>query len=134
MKPAIELHKVSKIYPGKKALDSLSLSVPAGSIFALLGDNGAGKSKTIRILNGLTPPDSGYARVLNQDAWRHAAELRKSIGYVPERPKFYDWMTVGQIGWFTSGFQAAGYLDRYLELVKQFLLDANSKLSVLSKG
>ena len=134
MKPAIELHKVSKIYPGKKALDSLSLSVPAGSIFALLGDNGAGKSTTIRILNGLTPPDSGYARVLNQDAWRHAADLRKRIGYVPERPKFYDWMTVSQIGWFTSGFQSAGYLDRYLELVKQFLLDANAKLSVLSKG
>src|SRR6266542_559383 len=90
MNTAIELHKVSKIYPGKKALDSLSLSVPAGSIFALLGDNGAGKSTTIRILNGLTPCDTGYARVLGRDAWQHASELRQRIGYVPERPKFYD--------------------------------------------
>src|SRR5437764_4412610 len=109
MKAAIELHKVSKTYPGKVALNGLSLSVPAGSIFALLGDNGAGKSTTIRILNGLTPPDSGWARVLNRDAWRHAADLRQRIGYVPERPKFYDWMTVNQIGWFTSGFQNQGY-------------------------
>jgi ABC-2 type transport system ATP-binding protein len=134
MTTAIELHRVSKIYPGKRALDDLSLSVPAGSIFALLGDNGAGKSTTIRILNGLTPPDRGFARILGRDAWRHASELRQRIGYVPERPKFYDWMTVQQIGWFTSGFQAAGYLDRYRHITKQFLLDSNAKLSVLSKG
>jgi ABC-2 type transport system ATP-binding protein len=134
MNPAIELHKVSKTYPGKRALDSLSLSVPAGAIFALLGDNGAGKSTTIRILNGLTPPDTGHARILGHDAWKHAAELRHRIGYVPERPKFYDWMTIRQIGWFTSGFQAAGYLERYLNLVKQFLLEPTAKLSVLSKG
>src|SRR5436190_1899561 len=134
MKPAIELHKVSKTYPGKIALDFLSLSVPAGSIFALLGDNGAGKSTTIRILNGLTPPDRGYAIVLGRDAWKHSSELRRRIGYVPERPKFYDWMTVRQIGWFTSGFQKKGYLDRYLKLIGQFLLDPGARLSVLSKG
>src|SRR5439155_4025791 len=134
MRPAIELHSVSKTYPGKVALDRLSLSVPAGSIFALLGDNGAGKSTTIRILNGLTPADSGAARVLGHDAWRHAAELRQRIGYVPERPKFYDWMTVNQIGWFTSGFQNQGYLQRYQHLVKEFLLEPETRLSVLSKG
>jgi ABC-2 type transport system ATP-binding protein len=134
MNPAIELHQVSKTYPGKTALDSLSLSVPAGAIFALLGDNGAGKSTTIRILNGLTPPDSGHARILGRDAWRDASLLRRHIGYVPERPKFYDWMTVQQIGWFTSGFQAKGYLDRYLGIVKHFLLDPKARLSILSKG
>jgi len=134
MKAAIELHKVSKTYPGKVALNGLSLSVPAGSIFTLLGDNGAGKSTTIRILNGLTPKDSGWARVLGRDAWRHAADLRQRIGYVPERPKFYDWMTVKEIGWFTSGFQNRGYLERYQRLVKEFLLEPEARLSVLSKG
>ena len=83
---AIEIHKVSKIYPGKRALDSLSLTIPRGSIFALLGDNGAGKSTTIRILNGLTPPDRGYARILGLDTWKHAWELRQRIGYVPNGP------------------------------------------------
>jgi ABC-2 type transport system ATP-binding protein len=134
MKPAIEIHKISKSYPGKRALDRLSLTVPSGSIFALLGDNGAGKSTTIRVLNGLTPPDEGWARVLGRDAWADAAELRQNIGYVPERPKFYDWMNVSQIGWFTSGFQKDGYLDRYLDLTDQFLLEPRAKLSVLSKG
>src|SRR5258708_9481813 len=90
MTPAIELQKVSKYYPGKRALDRLSLTVPAGAIFALLGDNGAGKSTTIRILNGLTPPHTGWAKVLRHDAWADAAHLRQPIGHVPERPQIYD--------------------------------------------
>src|SRR5262245_22470513 len=134
MRPAIELQKVCKSYPRKTAVDHLSLSVPYGAIFALLGDNGAGKSTTIRILNGLTPPDYGRARVLGHDAWADAWKLRRRIGYVPERPKFYDWMTVGQIGWFTSGFQGKGYLDRYHDLADQFLLDPRARLGTLSKG
>jgi len=133
MRAAIEIHKVSKIYPGKKALDRLSLTVPRGAIFALLGDNGAGKSTTIRILNGLTPPDGGWAKVLGHDAWDDAWQLRQRIGYVPERPKFYDWMTVKEIGWFTSGFQKKGYLDRYFDLTEQFLLEPHARLSTLSK-
>ncbi len=116
------------------AVDHLSLSVPQGAVFALLGDNGAGKSTTIRILNGLTPPDHGWARVLDHDVWQEAWQLRQRIGYVPERPKFYDWMTVREIGWFTSGFQRRGYLDRYLDLTDEFLLDPRSRLGTLSKG
>jgi len=134
MSAVIELRKVSKFYPGKKALDHLSLSIPQGAIFALLGDNGAGKSTTIRILNGLTPPDRGRAEVLGHDAWADASLLRQRIGYVPERPKFYDWMTVQEIGWFTSGFHRPGYLDRYLSLADQFLLEPKARLSTLSKG
>ncbi len=116
------------------ALDQLSLTVPVGSIFALLGDNGAGKSTTIRILNGLTPADRGSVRVLGRDAWLDADLLRRHIGYVPERPKFYDWMSVREIGWFISGFQAVGYFDRYLELTRQFLLEPRARVSTLSKG
>src|SRR5262245_55607650 len=134
MQAAIEIHKVSKSYPLKKAVDRLSLTVPRGAIFALLGDNGAGKSTTIRILNGLTPPDHGWARVLGHDAWQDAWMLRQRIGYVPERPKFYDWMTVSDIGWFTSGFQRRGYLDRYLDLPDQVLADPRARLGPLSKG
>jgi ABC-2 type transport system ATP-binding protein len=134
MSAVIEIHKVSKFYPGKRAVDRLSLTVPRGAIFALLGDNGAGKSTTIRILNGLTPPDHGWAQVLGHDTWQDASLLRQRIGYVPERPKFYDWMTVQEIGWFTSGFHRQGYLDRYRHLTDQFLLEPRARLSTLSKG
>src|SRR5262249_35349993 len=66
--------------------------------------------------------------------WRDAALLRNRIGYVPERPKFYDWMRVSDVGWFTSGFQESGYYDKYLELTEQFQLEPRSRLSTLSKG
>lgn len=62
--PAIEAHDLVKTYGGKvRALDGLSFTVEAGAIFALLGPNGAGKSTTIKILNTLSRPDSGSARV-----------------------------------------------------------------------
>jgi ABC-2 type transport system ATP-binding protein len=116
------------------AVDHISFETRKGEIFGFLGPNGAGKSTTIRMLNGLTPPDKGWLRVLGMDAWVNAWQLRQHIGYVPERPKFYDWMTVRQIGWFTSGFQKRGYLDRYMDMTEQFLLEPYARLSTLSKG
>ena len=134
MDPAIDMQQLTKRFRGKTAVDRLILVVPAGSIFALLGDNGAGKTTTIKMLTGLLRPDGGRATVLGQDSWAAAASLRHKIGYVPERPKFYDWMSVGEIGWFTSGFHQATFLPRYHELINRFQLDAKAKLCELSKG
>ena len=134
MDPAIDMQQLTKRFRGKTAVDRLILVVPAGSIFALLGDNGAGKTTTIKMLTGLLRPDGGRATVLGQDSWAAAASLRHKIGYVPERPKFYDWMSVGEIGWFTSGFHQATFLPRYHELINRFQLDAKAKLRELSKG
>ena len=53
---------------------------------------------------------------------------------VPERPKFYDWMSVDEIGWFAAGFHKAGFLDRFREWVKKFRLADSAKLRNLSKG
>ncbi len=65
---AIEAADLVKTYPGDvRALDGLSLSVPAGTIFALLGPNGAGKSTTVRILTTLSRADAGTARVAGHD-------------------------------------------------------------------
>src|SRR5262249_14256709 len=85
-------------------------------------------------LTGLLPADCGVAELLGQNAWSHAIALRHRVGYVPERPKFYDWMTVHELGWFTAGFHKPGYLARYLELIGRYGLDPKSKLNVLSKG
>jgi ABC-2 type transport system ATP-binding protein len=125
---------LSKHFGGKTVVDRLDLEVPRGAIYALLGDNGAGKSTTIRMLTGLLPPDAGRAEVLGQDCWAAAAALRHRVGYVPERPRFYDWMTVREIGWFTAGFHRAGFLGRYLQLVGRFRLEPGARLRTLSKG
>ena len=83
---AIEADGLVKTYPGDvRALDGLSLAVPAGTIFALLGPNGAGKSTTVRILTTLSRADSGVARVAGHDVVRDAAAVRRLIGVVGQR-------------------------------------------------
>src|SRR5438874_307923 len=112
MKTVIRLQNVSRRFGGQVALDRVSFEVPAGTVFALLGENGAGKSTCIRIMLGLTEADSGQVQVLDLDSARESLKIRSRVGYVPERPTLYEWMTVWEIGWFTSGFYPEGYLAR----------------------
>jgi ABC-2 type transport system ATP-binding protein len=121
-------------YRGKTALDGLDLRVPRGAVYAFLGDNGAGKTTTMKILTGLAPPDVGRATILGLNCWSRATELRHRVGYMPERPRFYDWMTVNEIGWFTSSFHRPGFLSHYREWSERLGLDPTKKLKDLSKG
>jgi ABC-2 type transport system ATP-binding protein len=130
----IQADGLCKSFRGKPAVDRLSFEVPKGAIFALLGDNGAGKTTTIRMLTGLLRPDAGRASILGQDCWRAAVGLRHKVGYVPERPRYYDWMTVGEIGWFTAGFYHAEFGPRYQQLTERFQLEPRARLKHLSKG
>jgi ABC-2 type transport system ATP-binding protein len=134
METVIQTHGLTKHFGSKRVLDRLDLTVPQGAIYALLGDNGAGKSTTIRILTGLLPADAGRALILGQDCWRAAYALRHRVGYVPEKPRFYDWMTVAEIGTFTAGFHHEGYRQRYLALADRFGLERRGKLANQSKG
>jgi ABC-2 type transport system ATP-binding protein len=134
MDAVIETFGLTKHFRGRPAIDRLDLKVPRGSIFALLGDNGAGKTTTIRLLTGQLQADAGHATILGEDCWNEAAALRPRVGYVPERPRFYDWMTVEEIGWFTGGFYPAGFFPRYRQRVHDFKLDLHANLQVLSKG
>ncbi|HWG41684.1 MAG TPA: ABC transporter ATP-binding protein [Gemmataceae bacterium] len=134
MDTIIATHGLTKCFGGKIVVNRLDLTVPQGAIFALLGGNGAGKSTTIRMLTGLLQPDAGSANILGEDCWSAAIPLRHRVGYVPEKPRFYDWMTVREIGWFTAGFHKAGFFARYVELVQRFRLDPAVRLKTLSKG
>jgi ABC-2 type transport system ATP-binding protein len=82
---AIEADALVKTYGDVRALDGLSLAVPAGTIFGLLGPNGAGKSTTVRILTTLSRADSGAARVAGVDVLADAAAVRHAIGCVGQR-------------------------------------------------
>ena len=101
---------------------------------ALLGDNGAGKTTTLRMLTGLLPPDSGSATMLGQDCWSAAVTLRDKVAYVPEKPRYYDWMTVAELGWFAAGFHAAPFLGRFEQWCQRLDLDLKARLKNLSKG
>jgi ABC-2 type transport system ATP-binding protein len=134
MTPVIRLEKVTKRFGAETALDEVSIEVPPGMVFALLGENGAGKTTAIRIMLGLAEPNSGRAEVLGLGSAGQGLLIRQRVGYVPERPTLYDWMTVEEIGWFTAGFYGPGFLPEYLRLAAQFGLPAGKRLKTLSKG
>ncbi len=134
MVPAISLQGVSKRYGSLVALDNVSFDVPPGSVCALLGANGAGKSTALKILLGLINPDSGTARVGGLDSRENALDIRRTVGYVPERPALYDWMTVEEIGWFAAGLYPTGYQAQYQRLTDRYGLSGRQKIKDLSKG
>ena len=94
--PAVELAGVRKVFKGAAALDGLTLSVPEGSVFGFLGPNGAGKTTTLRILAGLAAPDLRQRPRPRPRGWRATAARRALIGYLPDVPAFYKWMTAAE--------------------------------------
>lgn len=93
MIPAIELRDLTKVYRTVRALDGVDLEVPQGSVYGFLGPNGAGKTTALRILSGLSRPTSGSAHVLGNDTTLHPDQVRGVIGFLPDVPGFYSWMT-----------------------------------------
>lgn len=135
MKPVISIHGITKRFGRQVALDNLSLDVPPGVVFALLGENGAGKTTAIRILLGLAEADKGQAQVLDLDSHRQGLAIRRRVGYLPEQPTLYEWMTVHEIGWFTAGFYGGDrFMETYLQLTDGFSLPRKRKVGQLSKG
>jgi ABC-2 type transport system ATP-binding protein len=134
MTTVFEMRRVTKVFGGHVALRDLSLRGDEGQILALLGENGAGKTTAIKIMLGLLRPDSGTSRVLGMDSVAHGAEVRRSVGYMPDRPALYEWMTVEEIGWFAGGFHPIGYRQRYVDLIRKFKLPADRPIKSLSKG
>jgi ABC-2 type transport system ATP-binding protein len=90
---AVELRGLTKVYGRHAALDGVDLTVPTGSIFGFLGPNGAGKTTTLRILGGLARPSAGSAAVLGRDVQSSTNEVRSQVGFLPDVPGFYPWMT-----------------------------------------
>jgi ABC-2 type transport system ATP-binding protein len=93
---AIDIAGLSKQFTGKRmtkvdALKGLDLTIAPGEVFGFLGPNGAGKSTTIKLVMGLLRPTSGSASIMGMDAGR--AESRRHVGFLPENPAFYDYLS-----------------------------------------
>ena len=89
--PVVELAGVTKVYESKVAVSNLSLSIEAGQMFGLLGPNGAGKTSSIRMMMGITIPDSGSIRLFEKPFDRKSLER---VGYLPEERGLYKKMKV----------------------------------------
>src|SRR5215471_3510411 len=89
--PIVELQQVRKAYDTKVAVEDLSFSIEPGSMFGLLGPNGSGKTSSIRMMIGITVPDSGNVRLFNSPFNRR--QLQR-VGYLPEERGLYKKMPV----------------------------------------
>jgi len=121
-------------YGQRLALDQVTLDVPEGSVYALLGRNGAGKSSLVRCLLGEQRPSAGGALLLGRDAWRERATALVEVGVVPEDPDAPPAMTARQISRFCSKlyprWDAAGVEAR----LERFGVPAATPFGKLSKG
>ena len=130
----IALEGLTVRYGQRLALDQVSLDVPEGSVYALLGRNGAGKSSLVRCLLGEQKPAAGRALLLGRDAWRERARALVEVGVVPEEPDAPPAMTARQLSRFCSRlyprWDAAGVEAR----LKRFGVPADVPFGKLSKG
>ena len=136
----IETHALSKTYKKIQALRSLNLKVQQNSIFGFLGPNGAGKTTTIKLMLGLIRPTAGSATLFGMDSVSQSVDIRARIGYLPQEPHFYEYMTARQTLRFTARFFFKGpekaieaRVDEMLNLV-DLAEKADRPLRTLSGG
>jgi ABC-2 type transport system ATP-binding protein len=134
--PVVELAGVTKAYESKIAVNNLSLSIDAGQMFGLLGPNGAGKTSSIRMMMGITIPDSGSIRLFNTPFDRKSLER---VGYLPEERGLYKKMKVlDQLVFFGElhGLTAAEARKRAIDWAKRMEIAESllKKTEELSKG
>ena len=92
--PAIDVQKLTKVFDNKIVVDHVSLTVRRGSVFGFLGSNGSGKTTMIRMICGLLTPTHGTGYCLGYDIKTQSAEIKKKIGYMPQRFSLYNGLTV----------------------------------------
>ena len=132
--PVIHTENLTKRYGKLLAVDGVSLDVPPGCVFALMGRNGAGKTSLIRALLGLTPISSGSATVFGLSSAKDHVEIRRRVGYVPESHHQYRWMTVAELTRFTSAFYPSWDQELCDACIERFGLDRSKKIKELSRG
>ena len=111
-----KLTNLSKSYGSVEALKALDLSVHEGEFIGLVGPNGAGKSTTIQLLTAQLIPSSGTVQVCGIDATSFPNEVRKHIGYVPEFPSLYEYLTAEEMVSFVANIRGGGDVDWALGL------------------
>ncbi len=135
----IELVQLVKRFGDLTAVNDLSLTVPRGEFFAVLGPNAAGKTTTIKMLSGLLRPSSGQAKIAGFDVQTHPMEARKRMAYVPDFPFLYDKLTTAEFLRFTGQIfrmEEKVMLRNSDELISRFNLEPYLKKSIegLSHG
>jgi ABC-2 type transport system ATP-binding protein len=132
--PVINVADLTRRFGDKAALSAVSLSLPRGAVYGLVGANGAGKTTLIRHILGLLRAESGSVRVFGLDPVADPVGVLSRIGYLSEENDLPGWMRVEELIRYSRAFYP-GWDDAYAkELERSFALDPSAKVKILSKG
>ena len=133
--PAIvQIAKLTRRFDTKLALDDLSLTVPRGGVFGLIGGNGAGKTTLLKHILGMLKAQSGAVKVFGLDPVANPAGVLGRIGYLSEDRNLPNWMRVRELMRYTQAFYP-GWDENYAEELRDaFDLDPKARVRNLSRG
>lgn len=126
----LTIQNLSKSFGKQKIIDDLNMSVPEGSVFGFIGKNGAGKTTTMKMILGLLQPDNGKIHVCNEPVRFGQTKTNQFIGYLPDVPEFYNYMTPIQylkLCGKVIGLSKAEILKRSQELLSLVGLNGTAK-------
>ena len=132
--PVIEISNLTRRFGDNTALASVTLSLPRGGVYGLVGANGAGKTTLIKHVMGMMRAESGTVRVFGRDPVADPVGVLSRIGYLSEENDLPGWMSVGELVRYSRAFYPA-WDDVYAEQLRHsFALDRAAKIKTLSKG
>lgn len=129
----IRLEHISKQFSNNIVLDDISLSIPEGEIYGLVGKNGVGKTTLLNIMAGISNPTLGKRWIDDQPIDSLALE-KGLIGYLPDLPGFYDMLTVREYLTFLEDGIRANRISQTKELIEKFDLNEDEQIKKLSRG
>src|SRR5712691_3879523 len=132
--PVVRVSELTRRFGATTALASVSLSMPRGAVYGLVGANGAGKTTLIKHLLGLLRAESGSVRVFGLDPVADPVGVLSRIGYLSEENDLPGWMRVDELMRYSRAFYHAWDDDYAEELRKAFALDPTVKIKNLSRG
>ncbi|MGA2255276.1 MAG: ABC transporter ATP-binding protein [Thermoguttaceae bacterium] len=130
----IEILGVTRQFGAKRALDNVSLAVPRGVVFGLVGANGAGKTTLIRHVLGLLKAQTGSVRVFGLDPVKDPVGVLSRVGYLSEDGDLPGWMRVDELIRYMRAFYPSWDESYAQDLRRRFDLDPAAKVKTLSKG
>lgn len=134
MSAVIEASHLTYRYGRTTALDDLSLAVPEGALYALLGPNGSGKTTLLQIVMGLRRQGGGQLRVFGTDRGRLTREQRSRIGYIAEGQRLPEWMKLEDLERYLAPLYPAWDAALASDLRQRFELDPRQRIGAMSRG